>query len=279
MKLASLFRTARNAIKRFPIWPERRRLASLGRLVEPNFLVIFVGNPRSGTTLVRSLLNAHPQVSISQELNLLAMFDDGERSWDYLVGAMIDNAKGFDAQPVWNGYSYHVDCAASGSDASIKIVGDKKAAHSAARIRNRSPIIEELLNWSPIPIKFIHCVRNPFDVIATKTNKNPYDLERNVGLYFEREQTTQLVKALVPATSYFSVHLEDLVADPRDEMLRLTEYLGLQASPAYIEACANLVFGDARKSRDTVQWTNQLRAQVQDGSQRVSYLMRYLDGE
>lgn len=65
--------------------------------------VLFIGNPRSGTTLVRSLLNAHPQVLIANEANVLRFVEEGISKED-ILRRLIDNVKTFDANPVWTNY-------------------------------------------------------------------------------------------------------------------------------------------------------------------------------
>ena len=47
-------------------------------------LVIFLGNPRSGTTLVRSIISAHPNAIISNELHLVKQLQTG-LSWNHAV--------------------------------------------------------------------------------------------------------------------------------------------------------------------------------------------------
>jgi len=66
----------------------RAYLQRQGAMLSPKSLILFVGNPRSGTTLVRSMLNAHPAVAIAQEYNLLERFKGGERSWTHVLGAL-----------------------------------------------------------------------------------------------------------------------------------------------------------------------------------------------
>ena len=54
-------------------------------------LVIFLGNPRSGTTLVRSIISAHPNAIISNELHLVKQLQTG-LSWNHAVKKICNNA-------------------------------------------------------------------------------------------------------------------------------------------------------------------------------------------
>ncbi|NRD89389.1 hypothetical protein C8024_07905 [Sphingopyxis sp. BSNA05] len=102
----------------------------MGESVSPEYLTLFLGNPRSGTTLIRSLLDAHPAIALGQELNLVELFARGERSWEYMCGAMLDNAARFDADPIWNGYPYGVSYD-HGQTSDILVIGDKRLREPA----------------------------------------------------------------------------------------------------------------------------------------------------
>ena len=79
-------------------------------------LLIFVGYPRSGHTLVSSLLDAHPHVIVANEFDILAQW----QKWDattknkyYLFDQLLMNSKkeadvGYRSATVQHRYSYHV---------------------------------------------------------------------------------------------------------------------------------------------------------------------------
>ena len=249
-------------------------MMALGRSVSPQVFTLFIGNPRSGTTLIRSLLDAHPAITIGQELNLVELFARGERSWDYLCGAMLDNAARFGADPVWNGYPYDVSYD-HGEPSETRVIGDKKASRTSAIIGEHPELMGELIKWSPLPVRFIHCVRAPLDVIATKTRKNGKGLARNIEIYFERERISMLAGEQLQKEQFHRVHLEDMIASPQDSLKALLAFLGVDGSPEYIEACAARVFDSPRRSRDAVEWTKAQKAEVEAGIADIEYLHRY----
>jgi len=274
MSIGRSLRAARRAALRLNIWPERRRLLALGRSVSPKYFTLFLGNPRSGTTLIRSLLDAHPAITLGQELNLVELFARGERSWDYMCGAMLDNAARFGADLVWNGYPYGVSYD-HGEASDILVIGDKKASRTSAIIGEQPELVAQLLKWSPLPMRFIHCVRAPLDVIATKTRKNGKGLTRNIDIYFERESISMQTEQQLPKEKFYRVHLEDMISAPQDGLKALLAFLGVDGSSEYIEACAARVFDSPRRSRDTVEWTEAQKEAVQAGISKIEYLHRY----
>ena len=49
-------------------------------LSQVRYFVVFLGNPRSGTTLVRSLLDAHPNIAIANEVHSIRLMEAG-KNW------------------------------------------------------------------------------------------------------------------------------------------------------------------------------------------------------
>ena len=79
-------------------------------------LLIFVGYPRSGHTLVSSLLDAHPHVIVANEFDILGQWqtlDDARRNKYFLFDQLVTNSKneskvGYRSATVNHRYSYHV---------------------------------------------------------------------------------------------------------------------------------------------------------------------------
>src|SRR5499426_2498533 len=69
---------------------------------------MFIGYPRSGHTLIGSLLDAHPDMVIAQELDALRYIYAGFRR-NQLYSLLLDNSFHFTtAGRKWSGYSYTV---------------------------------------------------------------------------------------------------------------------------------------------------------------------------
>ncbi|NRD89388.1 hypothetical protein C8024_07900 [Sphingopyxis sp. BSNA05] len=139
-------------------------------------------------------------------------------------------------------------------------------------------LMTRLLDWSPVPVKFIHCVRAPLDVIATKTKKNGKGLMRNIDIYFERECIAMQAEQQLSKSQFHRVHLEDMITAPQDSLKALLAFLGVDGSSEYIEACAAHVFDSPRRSRDAVEWTDVQKDAVRTGISKIEHLHRYQEG-
>ncbi len=99
--------------------------------------LLFVGHPRSGHSLVGSLLDAHPDVVVSHELDALKYVAAGYRR-DQLFTLVLEHAKANAAagRKSW-GYSYAVPGQWQGRYDQLAVVGDKRGRATTARLAER----------------------------------------------------------------------------------------------------------------------------------------------
>ena len=72
-----------------------------------------------------------------------------------------------------------------------------------------------------------------------------------------------------------SVRHEDFIAEPREQLERLCDFLELEATPDYLEACAAIVFESANKARFAADWTPELIDRVAAEIERFPFLAGY----
>ena len=104
--------------------------------------VMFIGQPRSGTSLLGSLLNAHRNVLVSQELNALKYVRRGY-SKNQLFWLIKENERKFARSGrKWTGYEYNVDSKWQGKNpATHRCAPQTFEAHHASRnIRRLFPM-------------------------------------------------------------------------------------------------------------------------------------------
>ncbi|MCA1614387.1 MAG: sulfotransferase, partial [Acidobacteria bacterium] len=128
---------------------------------------MFVGYPRSGHSLVGSLLDAHPDVVIAHELDALKYVRARFRR-EQLFHLLLDKSEEFTARGrQWNGYSYEVPGQWQGRRRSLRVIGDKKGGGSTMRLGADPRLLARLRRTVGVPVKLVHVVRNPFDNIST----------------------------------------------------------------------------------------------------------------
>lgn len=232
--------------------------------------LMFVGYPRSGHTLVGSLLDAHPNSLVSHELDALYYVKEEYGKWP-LFYLIQKNARKFEKQgKKWEGYNYQVEAIGNGK---LTHIGDKCGGRSTRRLGldGQQDLLERLSHQVDLPIKLIHVVRNPFDNISTmamriKENTQRY-LHNTLKNALKRYKTNLATNQRIRQSGkweFIDIYLDDLVDDPKGQMSRLGEFLGLEMTESYLEVCKQKVWPEVSKSRDKIKeyWTESLQSDV-----------------
>ena len=236
--------------------------------------VVFLGNPRSGTTLVASLLNAHPEVCISIEVNVIARLREGA-DWESIRTAITANAARFARNPTWTDYSYAVASVGERSPAPL-VLGDKKAANTTAALADDWAPVEHLAALcQPATLKVVHCVRHPLDTISTRMQRRGCGLDEASSRYFELERLAAEHTQRPPLTDAHRVHLEALIRSPQGTLTALLDFLGLEMPADYLDACRGLLYDEPRQTRHNVPWTREALEDVARQTRTLPHLAPY----
>ncbi|MCF8106021.1 MAG: sulfotransferase [Desulfohalobiaceae bacterium] len=249
---------------------------------------MFLGYPRSGHSLVGSLLDAHPEAVIAHELDALKYLKRGF-SRNQVYHLLAANSEHFAATGRnWTGYSYSVPKQWQGQTTRLRVIGDKKGGKSTRDIGFRPDLLDLLLRKIPLPVKFIHVVRNPFDNISKIKQKNvpdiicpildhlgldldPNGLEAAVQAYLFLCRTVETVKKRVEPGNWLDISQESLIRDPEERLREICGFLELDAPRDYLRDCAGIVFRSPRKVRHECDWDQGLIDEVQAAMQGLSF--------
>ena len=236
---------------------------------------MFVGYPRSGHSLVGSLIDAHRHAIIAHELNALKCRRYGfSRRQIYFM--LRENSQVFTEHKgrSYSGYSYRVPNQWQGRYEKLRVIGDKFGDRSIEAIMTWPWALDKLQATIGIPMKFVHVIRNPFDNISTirkKTGRARRDMDQSIDWYFSLvEGCHQLRERHGEAVIDF--YLEKMIADPKAELGRLTAFLGLDAPDDYLADCASIVFDKPRKTQRDAEWTPDHVKRVREWMQRYDFL-------
>lgn len=217
----------------------------------PPFFIL--GNPRSGTSLLRSLLNTHPDVLIPRECGFMHwLFTDWHgRTWD--APTLAEFARAVQATrkfETWELDARQVEEALMESGAGSYAQACSAIYELYARIRNKPIscwgdknnhyITEAKLLKALFPAaRFIHIMRDPRDVACSylelhrrRQDDSPYwpALSPHVGeIAAEWLRNNRAVAEQIGESTLVTVKYEDLVADPKQQLDRI--FTGLQLPP------------------------------------------------
>jgi hypothetical protein len=237
---------------------------------------MFVGYPRTGHSLIGSLLDAHPRIVIAHELDALKLFQLGFNRRQVFHLLLENSRKMAVAGRNHSGYSYEVPNQWQGRFEQLQVLGDKKGATSAMRFYLHPGLFEFVRNKIAHELRFVHVIRNPYDVLATMTRRSPRKtLDTHIDVFFQLCSSIEGLKKQIPPSKFHDVRLESFIEDPQPHLEELCAFLGVKAERPYLEDCASIVFKSPKKSRFDIAWDQDSIAKVRERMEPFNFLSGY----
>jgi hypothetical protein len=238
---------------------------------------MFLGYPRSGHSLIGALLDAHPNIIMAHELDVLQYIAAGCSRSDIFSLLLRNSQAACASGRKWGEYSYQVPNQWQGRFEKLQVIGDKKGGGSLRRLRSQPQLLEGLRHTIDLNIKFVHVVRNPFDNISTMARHRGHNvpLGRCVGSYFARCQTFAEVSKQIGDADILEVKYESFIANARAGLEELCRFLGVAASVDYLNDCAATVNEAPHRSRHETAWTEEDIEAVSQKMAEFPFLQEY----
>ncbi len=278
----------------------RRELGDVREFVQ------FVGFPRSGHSLIGSILDAHPDAVISHELDAMGLLRAGV-SERVLYALILENSAAFSRNGrYWNGFSYVVPGQDGGEAKRPTVVGDKKGDWAVRWVQREPGLLDAVRRRVRARCRWVLVTRHPLDNIATMSLRKgrTYDrlriaaegsadfkaqlnqaqergevasaaLDSMIDDYEGLCQGIAQMQQATPAADWRHVVYESFTADPDGETRRLCQFLGLDPEPGYVAASASIVYDSPNKSRRSVAWTDRQLERVDGLTRRFPFLQSY----
>lgn len=294
----------RYRLRALAAWPHHRT-----SLTQTRVFAAFVGFPRSGHSLIGSLLDAHPNAVIAHELDALGLFPKGVSPREVAVLCAANSEAFTAAGRWWNGYQYTVPGGAHGVSSGtgpITVIGDKKGDWVARWVAHSPELITRLVRKSRFAHKWILVTRHPLDNVATMSlrkgrvydglridHPNPSEFRTALGEVQRMGRVsasalddmvedwralcaaTAQIKANVPEDDWHEIVYEDFVQDPEAGLSALCAFLGLPADPDWSARAASVIRPERSKSRERVSWHFHQRAALAETVAARDFLKVY----
>lgn len=243
---------------------------------------MFVGSGRSGHSLIASLIDAHPNAIISNELNTLKFVLKGFGKYQLFSMILGNSKKHAEQGRSWTGYSYYVENQMQGAFTRLSVIGDKKGGISTEILMEQPDILNKVIRKWKIEFKFIHVVRNPYDVISSMARGGQLKnvevdeslLETNIHRFFQRMETVKDLKSKF-GNSILDIRHESFIKKPKENLDRILSFLGLPSNQDYMEDCSKIVNSTSSLSRRIIYWPEFLIERVRNESLKYSFLAEY----
>ena len=271
--------------------------------------VVFVGYSRSGSTIVGSMMDAHPKVIIANENQYMMKWWQGPSSepsvsrnklFPLLCKDSNRSATYGGRAPhhvLRKGYSIGIKSHWQGKYTNLYVIGNKRA-EGLTTLFLEDPLgmtikynqLSEALN---VPIIAIHVIRNPFDMVATRmyyAHKTAYPhtlLAKNVTklhndnlMKAEMSQMFALAETVMQMEREFKfnilhIHIEDFVKDADFTIKAMCTYLEVPCPEWYVRSCAESVFPNISRTRELVEWTPENLDLMQERMKRFPFFAGY----
>ena len=296
--------------------------------------VFFIGYPRSGHSIVGSLMDAHPHMIIAHEFMLFKQWNKMEtarvtngtknklRDKKYLFNALYrdsfrDATRGLRSQGKGHkGYTLEVGFPWQGRyNEQLLVIGDKSGGMATYSFmgnqRRFKNYYEQLLKTVNVPVRVIHVVRNPFDIISTqilfaagkdvgstkkasdfvaeqkalfkdegtkltaKKYKNEQLLENKTHAIFAMADAISRMSAFIGPDNILEIHNGELVNNPKGTLRKICTFLHVKCPLDYLEVAANKVYKTVSKTREIVEWPERLRDVVETKKQKFPFFSQY----
>lgn len=240
---------------------------------------MFIGYPRSGHTLVRSMLDAHPNIILANEEDALFQVEKGRKSRNALYAKLLRNSYNFvQAGNTWTEYSYAMPNGFQGTYTNLRIIGDKKGGKSTQRLRRDESLLTTLYDIVQVPIVVLHCIRNPYDNITSMAIKSDRTLDTVIQDYTERVQFIDSWRKRLPThVTYYEINHEQLVLHPDLVIRGVLDFLGMPVPEEYIEGVRNMVHDTPHAISKTVTWNKEQTLRVQNLITTIPFLTSYAE--
>ncbi len=243
------------------------------------YFCMFIGYPYSGHSLVGSIIDAHPNAAISHELHVGRLLKKGFTK-DRIFSMIILNTMKFahDGR-IWNNHSYAIPGEWNGRFTSLRVIGDKRGGGSSRFFSKKTEILDALSDSLGLPVKYIHVMRNPFDMIGTlfrKThNRKIYTIRDAIEEYINRIVRTEKIKKSIQPENWLDIYHEQFLASPVESITTLFNFLELEIPNGFIENCRKLIYANPHKSRFDVIWNEEDIAFVSNELARFEHFSSY----
>ena len=275
-------------------------------------VIVFIGHAHSGHSIVGSILDSHPHIVVSHELNLFqemllhpkwSKSDIFNALWQESVQSSTLGLRTESKKAHRKGYTLSIPGLYQGTyESYIDVIGDKKGG-TMGMMLTKSPeqwkrYYDMLKSVTGLPVKIFHVIRNPFDNIAStilikgKVNVsksfkelkkegsnywiNSSCIDKFTSKYFKRFQSIESAKVKYDL-DVIEIHGIDLITDPKKVISDMCDYLQVSCSDHFISVCSKKIFPKESRTRYQLHWEDSQIESIQKRIEEFKNLHRYIE--
>ena len=222
--------------------------------------ITFVGEGRSGHTIVSAILDSHPNLRIAEEQKLITKWWRDDWSRDQIITNVKQCGQGKERAPkalpgslTWN--------------EPLLYLGDKCGWDAVNLIKKQgaeSDVLSKFGLHMGMGVRVIHTIRDPYENISAWLDSPKYkrqwpDLRYRTRMSIKRySRFYSTADKLLTKYPAFSLYNEELCLDPKNVLIRLCTFLDIPVVEPWFSNAANSVFKTPHKRSDSIEWDKKL---------------------
>ncbi len=235
---------------------------------------LVIGSPRSGSTLLGAVIDAHSKAIMANETGASGRFWRGLTRDEILV-EIAQSASGHSRTGWASQVHRYPESGTPRSKTDIIVVGDKIWNTATLMLHGKPSLIPSLQERMQARLCLVHSVRNPFDTITTAHRKSGASLQDRIRWCFMHYEAVAALHERLPASMIIDLHHEDLLAEPEGQLDRLCAFLGLPAQDEQMLAVREFLFDSPRRPSVDQDWPAADVDEVLQRIERLGFLHRY----
>jgi len=220
---------------------------------------MFIGYPKSGHSMIGSMIDAHKNAIISHEFNTLNKIKKSPlHNKQKLFNSIYQHSKKISSKNK-GGNSYLLPTQWNGKiQGDIQIIGDKKGGDTSANLHLgiNTPSFKKLIKIVSKPVKIIHITRNPYDIISS-IYRDIKNIPNPVNYFFNNCNNNKKIIEDIKNDDFIDIlefKNEEFIDDPSKYLSLICNFLELPIYEGYIEDCCSIVYKTPNKSRLNHKW-------------------------
>ena len=221
-----------------------------------------IGYTRSGSTLVGTMLNSHPDMVIAHEANVFRYVRPGITRNQLFAILLMRDRQFSEVGREWHGFDYRIDTGSQGHYRRLRVIGDKHASRTARKLHKYPELLDRLRHLIRVPIRALHVTRNPYDNIASIARNVDSPLSDAIEVYRQVGTFVDEVARRLAQDELLDIRYEDFTVEPETALRRVCDFIGVEATADYLASCAALADPTKRPARSDFEWTADQRREV-----------------
>lgn len=230
--------------------------------------ITFVGEGRSGHTIVSAILGSHPHIRMGEEQKYVSKWCRSGWSKEQINAHLLQSGVGKARKLL--GFN---DNDINTHTGSLIAVGDKCGWDAVNEYRKRDAPVDLLNQFGKhmgMPVKTIVTLRHPLDNISAWVSSPKYiRMFGDEGLLYRRmirryKQFHDAAVDILEDQDIFYLYNEELIANPELTIDMLANWLDLPQDNKWLENCASKVNPLPNQRRHELEWPEEYAKRVTD---------------